>query len=59
MAMTDCGRRLEGHDETIYSGNKTGEDEDYIHMREGGTGGHNQGIRGDIRPVTQEEGQVT
>ena len=44
---------------TKYSGNKTGEDEDYIHTKEGDTGGNNQGIRENVRPVTQEEEQVT
>ena len=39
---------------TKYSGNKAGEDKDYIHMRREDTGGNSQGIRGDIRLVTQE-----
>ena len=35
------------------------EDKDSIYTREGSTGGNNQGLGEDVRPVTQEEGQVT
>ena len=54
----DYGQRLEVYKWTKYSGTGKRETRTIRHMRVMGHWWKQSGIRGDVRPVTQEEGQV-